>query len=65
MRRSTILAFETSLLLTLMPLAAVPAAAQEILPFPPKTFRQHSRADHAGVNLQSAATGEPSTEGCA
>ena len=30
-----------------------------------QTVRQHGGTDHAGVNLQSAPAGEPSTEGCA
>ena len=65
MRRSMIFAIGTSLMLTLMPLTAVPAAAQEILPFPPKPSGSTAEADHAGVNLQSAPTCEPSAEGCA
>ena len=42
----------------------IPAAAQEILPFPPEAVRQHSRADHAGIIYSRAPTCEPSREGC-
>ena len=53
------------LTLTLSAGFAIPAMAQEVLPFPPKPSGSTAARTMQEINLQSAPAGEPSTEGCA